>query len=275
MPLSPAALRRLYWIDATLQREECLNAHHLAKALGVSPDTIRRDLTRLRDEYKAPVIYDPSRGGFRYGHACIPDLPDLALSDVLELGRALRRRDGSEGTAFERMAARLVEGLLSVLPDAALAKIAARGPRRGNAQAPSSESTRLERGAAGRRLGEGVRSPRPELEEPVTVRLRFDAAAGAELIKGGYLRREEAQLLTDGGLEASVSTQDPDALLLELLRWAPHFEIAGPAWVRRRLPTLLRGLLRHWTTGPRRGSGGKARRAAASRPRRRGSRTSA
>jgi len=255
MQRARAAIRRLYWIDAHLQNEACPNAAHLGRDLGVARGTIHRDLARLRDEFKAPVIYDPSAGAFYYGHPFRPDLPDLPVEEALELGRLLQRSCRLAGTALAASLLRHHDRLLPFLP-------AADGPRGADADAAAPAATARPRGGAdpspgqtrGRstshhRLGRFVRPVHGRTGDPVAVRLRFDAAAGDRLLRGGFLLREDVQLLTDGGLEASVTTRDPDALLLELLRWAPHFEIAAPAWIRRRLPTLLRSLLRYWERG--------------------------
>jgi len=244
-------LRRLYWIDAALHRDECPNARLLAKELGTSVGTIRRDLIRLRDRFKAPVLYDPSAGAFRYGHPFVPDLPDLPLADALEIGHAWQGRGGIAGTALERMIRRKLETIAAVLAEnGPLPGTRARGAesgggaRAGGASAPARAGAHARSGA--HPLTGSACSSSKRLEQPAAILVRFDPAAGQELLAEGFLRREEVQLLTDGGLETTIRTRDPDALLLALLRWAPHFEIAAPAWLRRRLPVLLRGLLRHW-----------------------------
>jgi predicted DNA-binding transcriptional regulator YafY len=231
------SLRRLYWIDASLQHGEQPTAARLAGELGVSRGTIYRDMARLRDGFKAPVIFDPSSGGFQYGRSFSPELPDLPFEDTLETARVLQRRGALEGSALAQLLRRLLEDAHTLLePGEAPATPGARAIENG--------------GAVGRRarqrLGERIGHAGPPTDEPVSVRLRFDHAAGPDLLDGGFLRRRDVQLLTDGGVEAEVTTRDPDALLLDLLQWAPHFEIASPAWIRRRLPVLLRALLRHW-----------------------------
>jgi predicted DNA-binding transcriptional regulator YafY len=238
------AIRRLYWIDVILQRGDRPNAPRLARELDVSRSTVHRDMAILRDDFKAPVTYDPEVGGFLYGHACRPSLPGLSAEEALELARALRKSGGIAGTALEHELLRLREKLQRFLPapDAAGAEPEARDV----------SDREAELGRA-RRLSMNSRAvPRPEDRSAVTaVVVRFDPTAGADLLQVGRLRREEVQLLTDGGLETTLNTRDPDALLLDLLPWAPHFEIAAPAWVRRRLPVLLRRLLRHWDRRPR------------------------
>jgi predicted DNA-binding transcriptional regulator YafY len=236
------AIRRLYWVDAILQRGDRPNASRLARDVGVSRSTIHRDLAALREEFKAPIIYDPEVGGFLYGHAFVPDLPQLSAEEALELAQVLRRGGTLAGTALERSLLGLQESLLQLL--AAPGAGASSPPSRGGADEPvrSAELGRL------RRLPAGERPARAKGERaPLTsVVVRFDRSAGEELLRAGLLRREEVQLLTDGGIETTLGSRDPDALLLDLLPWAPHFEIASPPWVRRRLPGLLRRLLRTW-----------------------------
>jgi len=232
------ALRRLYWIDAALQRQAIPNAVDLAAELGVSSGTIRSDIARLRERFKAPVIFDPSLGGYYYGKAFTPALPDLPAEDALALAEVLGRRGPLAGSALLDSLDRLAARLRALLPGAAPIS-----PAVEVAPAPPAPPRRPR---AHRRLGARVRAHRDRAVGPVTLQLRFDRSVVAELLDEGFLRRKDVQFLTDGGIEAAVKAEDPEALLLDLLRWAPHFEIAHPAWVRRRLPMLLHRLLRYW-----------------------------
>jgi predicted DNA-binding transcriptional regulator YafY len=231
------ALRRLYWIDTVLQRETCPNAATLAEDLGVSRGTIHRDVARLRDEFKAPLIFDPSIGGFHYGHPYQPQFPDLPPEDLLALGAALQKRGPLTATALESSLRRLQERCAALLPGGGRSAAPSGG---GGAPAPKPLATPRQR------LGRRVRATRDRTVGPVTLLLRFDREVVADLLGERVLRRKDVQFLTDGGIEANVVAEDPDALLLDLLRWAPHFEIVSPAWIRRRLPMLLRRLLRNW-----------------------------
>jgi predicted DNA-binding transcriptional regulator YafY len=236
------ALRRLYWIDAALRHDQRPTAARLAGELAVSRGTIYRDLARLRDEFKMPVIFDPSSGGFHYSHAAGLDLPDLPYETALALGRSLRRQGWLAGSAIEGLLRRQGESAQAVVSGEA--QTGTTGP--GEPAPLASDMPAAGARRARQRLGERVGLNAGGRPEPIDVRLRFDQASVPELIAGGFLRRKDVQFLTDGGIEAQITTRDPDALLLDLLRWAPHFEIASPAWIRRRLPVLLRALLRHW-----------------------------
>jgi predicted DNA-binding transcriptional regulator YafY len=80
--------------------------------------------------------------------------------------------------------------------------------------------------------------------DAVLVAVRFDRSVAKEVLASGLIERHQMQMLTDGGIEAHVAVRNPDSLLLDLLRWAPNFDVTAPPWVRRRLPQLLRRLLR-------------------------------
>ncbi len=246
MSPSPHALWRLYWIDAILQRGAEPNATHLAHQIGISRSTVQRDLERLRQEFKAPITFDPPDRGYRYASGSSPELPELPLEEALELGRRLRATGDLGDCALARLMNRRLNELLDLVPAAGLDAPGPAPSAEGAARVPESPRARRTR------LGQSAGLPAAPRKAPVSVVLRFDRVAALELFKAGALRREEVQFLTDGGFETSVSTRDPDALLLELLRWAPHFEIARPAWIRRRLPSLLRRLLRRWEPRPQR-----------------------
>lgn len=217
MASSHAQLRRLYWIDAAIQRMEYPNASDLATDLAVSPGTIRRDIQLLRTQYRAPVTYDPSQGGYTYGHQARPELPNLPAEEAIELARVLFKRGEIGASALGECLLNLLRQLSQLLP--------------GDEIKPSAQ-----------RATPFVRRRPAKQVEPVTLHLRFDAAVVREVLEAGIFRRSEVQLLTTGGCEATVQTGDPDAMLLGLLQWAPHFEIAGPPWARRRLLQLLRRL---------------------------------
>lgn len=263
MKRSHQAIERLYWIDAALHWGEHPNATGLSHDLGVSPDTILRDLSRLRDEFRAPISYDPAQRGFAYRRAFRPDLPLLPAEETAALARALRGRGVIEGTALERALLRHLDALLPLIPPhtarerLSATKTGTSGRDRGRTAVPA--EARLTTSALGagraqarRRLRGAAASGRATEEPRVPVVLRFDKVAGPEILRAGLLLREEVQLLTDGGFETTVTTRDPDALLLELLRWAPNFEIGSPAWVRRRLPIILRRLLKQAERRPKR-----------------------
>ncbi len=235
MSRAQAQLRRLYWIDAALQQGDYPNGPALAREMSISPGTLHHDLRTLREKYRAPLTYDPTRGGFGYGHPFRPELPPLPLEDAIELAASLLSRsrlgDCVLGDSLRRWRERLAE--LVPGPEGAPS-------RAGDSSPPAAAAARArpER-AAPRRRGEGPGAQR----DAVSIRLRFDPAGRGALDSGLFAPRE-VQLLTGGGFEATVTTSDPDTFLLSLLQWAPHFAVAGPPWARQRLPQLLRRALR-------------------------------
>lgn len=257
-------LRRLFWIDAALQRGGFPSAADLARELGVSRTTIHRDFQVLRSKFRAPLIFDPTQGGHAYGHRFCPDLPDLPIEETIQLGGTLLRRGEIGGTALGEGLLRLLHQLSRLLPDAGHEAPAKGPPAEALPPAetipPSEAISSLALTAAGTtprppRSGPGRRphgkartgavgAAPPDKTEPVTIVLRFDRAVKQEMLHARLVKRSEVQLLTNGGFEATVTAEDPDTFLLDLLRWAPHFEIARPPWIRRRLPQLLRHLLK-------------------------------
>lgn len=257
-------LRRLYWIDAALQREPGPNAAGLARELGVSRDTIYRDLQALRTEYRAPLRFDPTEGAYSYARPFRPNLPALPAEEALGLARNLVKQGEIRESALAECLHRFTEQFADLFPGdlpAAATRLAS-APQEG-----ASDQAAAARPAAGTPspeaslplpLGKSLRRYHPPIQdgrgrrggrkkparESTTVLLRFDRSVAREVLGSGLFERREMQLLTDGGLEARIVVTDPDTLLLDLLHWAPNFEVAHPPWVRRRLPQLLRRLVR-------------------------------
>ena len=63
---SKAELLRLHRIDNIIREGEYPSAKKLAEELEVSVRTINRDLDFLRDQYMAPLEYDPQKRGWFY-----------------------------------------------------------------------------------------------------------------------------------------------------------------------------------------------------------------
>jgi predicted DNA-binding transcriptional regulator YafY len=57
-------LARIMAIDQSVRAGDWPNARTLARQLEVSPRTIRRDITYLRDQLRAPIEFDPTRNGY-------------------------------------------------------------------------------------------------------------------------------------------------------------------------------------------------------------------
>jgi predicted DNA-binding transcriptional regulator YafY len=74
---------RLYRIDQLIQARGVIPAADLRQELDVSPATLKRDLTMLRDRLNAPIEFDRFSGGYRYGKPRVGprfELPGLWFS---------------------------------------------------------------------------------------------------------------------------------------------------------------------------------------------------
>jgi predicted DNA-binding transcriptional regulator YafY len=60
------ALARLQQLHEIISAGHCPSVQTLAESVDRHPRTIKRDLKALREDFKAPLIYDRQRGGFRY-----------------------------------------------------------------------------------------------------------------------------------------------------------------------------------------------------------------
>ncbi len=270
-------LRRLYWIDAALQRQPGPNAAGLARDLGVSRDTIYRDLQVLRTDYRAPLRFDPTQGIYGYARPYRPNLPALPAEEALRLARNLVKQGEIRESALAECLQHFTEQFADLFPGRPQAGASpadatstsatlSSGLPADTASAsavPSSEPSASTSSPARQALGSSLplplgmslrryreqqpagRAKRPKAARKSTpVLLRFDRSVAREVLASGLFERNQMQLLTDGGLEAQIAVADPDTLLLDLLHWAPNFEVVSPPWVRRRLPQLLRRLLR-------------------------------
>ncbi len=244
MTRAQAQLRRLYWIDAALQRGEFPNAPDLARDLGVSRATVHQDVRVLRETYRAPLTFDPTKGGYGYGHPFRPELPQLPAEEAIELARAILRRGQLADSALGDSLHRLRAALGSLLPGGD-------GPSAGKAAVAAGDALPEPATPGKAATGVAVRTRRVTSDragggrgDEVSMLVRFDPAATRAVLDSGFFAPRDVQLLTNGGFEATVTTSDPDAFLLSLVQWAPHFAIAAPPWARRRLPQLLRRLIR-------------------------------
>ncbi len=225
MALRRSTLKRLYLIDTLLRSGQYPNRPELARTLRVARSTVQRDLDELKGRFGAPIVYDNERHGYAYSSSFIPKLPDLPWDDALGLAEQAARRGTLAGTALAACLWRLRQKVEAVLED-------------------------IPRPRGVRKIRRKARKPKesypakPILATSVQVAVRFDARAAEEIGSLGGPEPSEAQMRTDGGLEATFTTRDPEGLLLSLLRWAGHFEIMKPRWVKRRYLNLLRRLTR-------------------------------
>ncbi len=111
-------LRRLMAIDQAVRARDWPNATSLARRLEVNTKTIRRDITFLRNQLRAPIEFDPVRNGYYYTEPTFR-LPYLQLSEgelvALYLAERLMRQ--LEGTPFESDLRQAIDKLGTMLPD--------------------------------------------------------------------------------------------------------------------------------------------------------------
>jgi predicted DNA-binding transcriptional regulator YafY len=60
------ALARLQQLHEEISSDRCLSVQELAVSSGRTSRTIKRDVKALREDFKAPLVYDRQRKGFRY-----------------------------------------------------------------------------------------------------------------------------------------------------------------------------------------------------------------
>jgi predicted DNA-binding transcriptional regulator YafY len=234
-------LRRLYWIDVAFQWGHHPSAPQLGRELGVSRGTIHRDLQSLRTEFHAPVSFDPTQGGYSYARAFLPDLPDLLAEEMLEMAAVLSRSGDITGSALAASLKRLDDRIRQLLPLTPAMPTVQSGSESPSTNKPETDLTE-ELAAVPPQASEG------EMEaDPVEIHLRFGQAIAAQVMSAQIFKRNEVQLLTDGGIEVFVTTSQPDAFLRSLLRWAPDFDVANPPWIRRKLPQLLERILKQYS----------------------------
>lgn len=71
--------RRLAYIDSILRMGKFATAQELANPFGCSTRTIERDVTRLRDDFGAPVYFDQNKDGYGY-HDLTFSLPAIRMT---------------------------------------------------------------------------------------------------------------------------------------------------------------------------------------------------
>jgi predicted DNA-binding transcriptional regulator YafY len=111
-------LRRLMAIDQAVRALDWPNASSLARRLEVNPRTIRRDITFLRNQLRAPIAFDAVQNGYYYTEPSFR-LPyfQLAQGELVALYLAERLMRQLEGTPFESDLRQAIAKLDTMLPD--------------------------------------------------------------------------------------------------------------------------------------------------------------
>lgn len=111
-------LERVYKIDRRIRDGQCPTTQQLADGFEVSPRTIQRDLTYLRDRMGAPLEYDAERRGFYYTDPSYL-LPAVALTEgeLLALFVSERAMRQYEDTPYGAQVRTAFDKLCRFLPE--------------------------------------------------------------------------------------------------------------------------------------------------------------
>lgn len=123
-----AALRRLRQIDRELASAAYPNAEKLAFLLGVTPRTVKRDISFMRDSFNAPIQFSRRRGGYHYTIEgwCLP-LTRLSEGELLAffIAENALRFTGHTPEALQLKHA--LAKIAALLPDAVTVNLATLG----------------------------------------------------------------------------------------------------------------------------------------------------
>ncbi|HED30912.1 MAG TPA: WYL domain-containing transcriptional regulator [Prosthecochloris aestuarii] len=117
MKHSRPPLGRMYAIDEQLRAKRYPNSTTLAKSFEVSPKTIQRDITYMRDIMKAPVRYDSRKNGYYYENEFL-FLPSACLEPGEAEALVATRQVLSEyhGTPYYNEVSHALDKVLQFLP---------------------------------------------------------------------------------------------------------------------------------------------------------------
>jgi predicted DNA-binding transcriptional regulator YafY len=112
------ALLRFARIDEKLRSGSWPNASSLARDLEVTPRTIHRDVEFLRDQYHAPIAFDPHKNGYYYSEASYA-LPYFRVSEgeCVALFLAERLLQQYRGSPFAADISRLFHKVVDLLAE--------------------------------------------------------------------------------------------------------------------------------------------------------------
>jgi len=110
-------LLRIYRIHEVVQARRYPNCTTLSKEIEVTPKTIQRDISYMRDEMNLPLEYDELRHGFYYSRP-VTEFPLLHLSraELITLFLARKALEPMRGTRLERALAASFEKIAQACP---------------------------------------------------------------------------------------------------------------------------------------------------------------
>lgn len=114
---SRPAIWRVHEIHKLLQTRQYPNCSTLARAIEVTPKTIQRDISFMRDQLGLPLEYDALRHGYHYTSE-VAEFPLLHLSrnDLVALFVARHALEPLRGTRLERMLAESFSKIAEACP---------------------------------------------------------------------------------------------------------------------------------------------------------------
>jgi predicted DNA-binding transcriptional regulator YafY len=105
-------------IDQSIRARALANSSTLSRKLEVSPRTIRRDITYLRDQLKAPIEFDPRRNGYIYKEPSYRlSFPQLTEGELIALFLAERVLQQYQGAPYAPDLARAFAKITAGLGD--------------------------------------------------------------------------------------------------------------------------------------------------------------
>jgi len=93
----------LYDLKSLIEVGDYPNCRTLAQKLEISPKTIQRDITYMRDQMGVPVVYHPQRFGFYFdGPVTLSDPLDVSEGELAAILIAQKALQQYRGTVFEQ-----------------------------------------------------------------------------------------------------------------------------------------------------------------------------
>jgi predicted DNA-binding transcriptional regulator YafY len=111
-------LNRLVKLDGLIRRGRYPNAHSAARELEVSPRTVKRDISLLRDSWGAPLEFSREHNGYFYQEPDAPlPLVRLTEGELVAFYLCARLLPNLRGTIYERALQRALEKFSLALPE--------------------------------------------------------------------------------------------------------------------------------------------------------------
>ncbi len=213
-------LSRFYYINRAVGEGTYPTCRSMAQKLEVHERTINRDLDFLRNEWSAPLEFDPGKNGWYYTKPFRLPFPRLSAGEALALLFGLELMNQCRGTGLEESVGGLLAKLPAILPeDVSLDEETLRQgvsfslePLRGNRERVAEFSRGL-REAIGRRRPVEINYYTPARDEATSRRVdpyHLHYFQGAWYLVGHcYWRGEVRTFAVDRIIQLRVLADDP------------------------------------------------------------------